>query len=181
MSDKSTNLIWIDLEMTGLIPRRDKIIEIATIVTDLNLNVLAKGPELAIKQPKELLNSMDAWNSKQHKSSGLLERIELHGVSIDEAQQKTLDFLKEYSKPKASPICGNSVCQDRRFLYEEMPELEKFFHYRLLDVSSVKILAQRWKPEIFKEVNSKESSHRAMDDVIDSIEELKFYRENFFL
>lgn len=172
------NLIWIDLEMTGLDPENNRIIEIATIVTDLHLNVLAEGPMLAISQPKILLDEMDAWNTRQHNQSGLVKRVLDSDVSEAQAEQQTIAFLKNYLDKGKSPMCGNSICQDRRFLYKYMPELASFFHYRNLDVSTLKELVLRWKPELLKGFN-KESKHLALDDIKDSIAELAYYREHF--
>ncbi len=180
MSDRKTNLIWIDLEMTGLDTQNDKIIEIATIVTDADLNVLAEGPMLAINQPDELLNAMDKWNTKQHGKSGLTERVRNSILNEQDAEKQTIDFLSAYVDAGASPMCGNSICQDRRFMARCMPQLEAFFHYRNLDVSTLKELARRWAPKVadgFK----KESSHLALDDTRDSIRELQYYRENLFI
>lgn len=177
MADKKNNLIWIDLEMTGLNPNKERIIEIATIVTDAELNILAKGPELIINQPERLLKSMDDWNTKQHTGSGLVDKVLKSNVNEAEAEMLTLEFLLKYVEPKHSPMCGNSVCQDRRFLNLYMPKLEAFFHYRHLDVSTLKILAQNWAPAVFDNF-SKGSNHRAMDDIIGSIEELKYYRQH---
>ena len=146
--NKKTNLIWIDLEMTGLIPESDVIIEIATVVTDANLNVIDEGPSLAINQKTELLDGMDEWNTNQHNRSGLVQRVKDSSISVAEAESQTLDFLSQYVDSGASPMCGNSICQDRRFLYNYMPNLEKFFHYRHIDVSTLKELAVRWKPDI---------------------------------
>ena len=178
MSKQNTHLIWIDMEMTGLNPELNKIIEIATIVTDAELNILAEGPVLAIHQSDEILSAMDQWNTKQHTGSGLVERVRASQVSEQEAEAKTLEFLKEYIAAKKSPMCGNSICQDRRFLYRYMPKLEEFFHYRNLDVSTLKELAKRWAPIIMKGVK-KESKHLALDDIRESIVELKYYREHF--
>ncbi len=172
------NLVWIDLEMTGLEPKTDVIIEIATIVTDSDLNILAEGPMLAIHQPDELLDGMDEWCTNQHGKSGLTQRVKDSVVTENQAEQETLNFLKQYLNPGESPMCGNSIGQDRRFLDKYMPELEAFFHYRNLDVSSLKELAKRWKPEVAAGV-VKKGSHLAMDDIKDSIDELKYYREHF--
>jgi len=178
MTTNANNLIWIDLEMTGLDPEKERIIEIATIVTDSNLNVLAEGPVFAINQSDELLANMDGWNTKQHNGSGLVARVKASNVSEADAERETLKFLSQYVPPGKSPMCGNSVYQDRRFLYRYMPALEKYFHYRLLDVSTVKELALRWAPEIYNGVQ-KESKHLALDDIRESIEELKYYKTHF--
>ncbi|HSX21101.1 MAG TPA: oligoribonuclease [Gammaproteobacteria bacterium] len=177
MTDKRSNLIWLDLEMTGLNPQKDRIIEIATVVTDHDLNILAHGPELAINQPVELLKDMDEWNTSHHTSSGLLDKVMHSIVTEQEAELRTLEFLMKYVEPGFSPMCGNSIYQDRRFLNIYMPKLEAFFHYRNLDVSSLKILAKSWAPDVYAQL-TKESNHRALDDVIGSIDELKFYRQN---
>lgn len=171
-----SNLIWIDLEMTGLDPEKEVIIEIATVVTDAQLNVLAEGPALAIKQPDEKLDAMDAWNTRQHTQSGLVDRVKASTVDAKAAEVQTLAFLNHYVSKGASPMCGNTVSQDRRFLVKYMPELEAYFHYRHLDVSTLKELAARWCPEVLKGVE-KDSKHLALSDIIDSINELKFYRE----
>jgi len=176
--NKKINLIWIDLEMTGLVPEKDIIIEIATVVTDANLNVLAEGPSLAIHQDNKHLESMDEWNTRQHNKSGLVQRVKESEISINEAEKQTLDFVMKYVDPGASPMCGNSICQDRRFLYNYMPKLEKFFHYRHIDVSTFKELAVRWKPDVVI-TSFKQSKHLALSDIYDSINELKHYRENF--
>jgi oligoribonuclease len=175
--DTANNLIWIDLEMTGLDTVNDSIIEVATIVTDKYLNELAEGPVLAIAQSRETMEAMDEWNTRQHGESGLTARVLASDVSPGEAEKATLDFLSTWVDKGASPMCGNSVCQDRRFLAREMPELERFFHYRNLDVSTLKILAQQWAPEVAAGF-SKESTHRALADIRDSIEELAWYRDH---
>ncbi|MBS1213933.1 MAG: oligoribonuclease [Proteobacteria bacterium] len=179
MAQDPQNLIWIDLEMTGLDPQNDYIIEIATVVTDKDLNVRAKGPMLAIHQSEEALARMDDWNRKQHGESGLVSRVRESQVSEAEAETRTLDFLAQWLPAGASPMCGNSICQDRRFLYRCMPKLEAFFHYRNLDVSTVKELAARWAPSL-KDGFKKRNSHLALDDILESIEELRYYRERFF-
>ena len=176
--NKKTNLIWIDLEMTGLVPEKDNIIEIATVVTDADLNVLAEGPSIAIHQNNKHLDSMDEWNTRQHTKSGLIKRVKESKISVNEAEKQTLDFLMKYVDPGTSPMCGNSICQDRRFLYNYMPKLEKFFHYRHIDVSTLKELAVRWKPDVVN-TSFKESKHLALSDIYDSINELKHYREHF--
>jgi len=176
--NKKTNLIWIDLEMTGLVPEKDIIIEIATVVTDAYLNVLAEGPSMAIHQENKRLDSMDEWNTRQHTKSGLVQRVKESEISANEAEKQTLDFVMEYVDPGTSPMCGNSICQDRRFLYNYMPKLEKFFHCRHIDVSTLKELAVRWKPDIIT-TSFKRSKHLALSDIYDSINELKHYREHF--
>ena len=176
--NKKTNLIWIDLEMTGLVPEKDVIIEIATVVTDADLNILAEGPSFAIHQDNKHLDSMDEWNTRQHTKSGLVKRVKESKISLNEAENQTLDFLMKYVDPGTSPMCGNSICQDRRFLYNYMPKLEKFFHYRHIDVSTLKELAVRWKPEVVT-ASFKQSKHLALSDIYDSINELKHYREHF--
>ncbi len=173
------NLIWIDLEMTGLVPERHRIIEIATAITDSELNLLAEGPVLAVHQPDDELAAMDEWNTRQHTKSGLAQRVRDSLVTEAEAEKATLEFLSRWVPPGKSPMCGNSICQDRRFLARWMPALEKHFHYRNLDVSSVKELCVRWAPEIAKGFE-KDSTHLAMADVRDSIAELGYYRSSFF-
>ncbi|MBT0728830.1 oligoribonuclease [Rosenbergiella nectarea] len=178
MTQSKDNLIWIDLEMTGLDPLRDRIIEIATIVTDANLTVLAEGPVLAVHQSDEQLALMDEWNVNTHTQSGLVARVRQSTVSEAEAEQLTLEFLKQWVPENSSPICGNSIGQDRRFLVNYMPQLENYFHYRALDVSTLKELARRWKPDILQKFHKK-GTHQALDDIRESIAELAFYRENF--
>lgn len=172
-------LIWIDLEMTGLDTVRDEIIEIATIVTDDDLNILAEGPVLAIKVADTVLNNMDDWNKNQHGQSGLIDRVRRSTVTLADAQTATLEFLAKWVDKGISPMCGNSICQDRRFLARQMPDLEAYFHYRNLDVSSVKELCYRWRPDVANSYQ-KGGTHLALDDVRDSIRELRHYREYFF-
>jgi len=172
------NLIWTDLEMTGLEPQEDVIIEIATLVTDADLNTLAEGPVIAIYQPDEILGAMDEWNTKQHGESGLVDRVKASRYEVAQAEAETLDFLKDWVPAETSPMCGNSICQDRRFMARLMPSLEAFFHYRNLDVSVLKELAIRWAPDVYKGFE-KSSSHLAMEDIRDSIAELRYYREVF--
>ena len=169
------NLIWIDLEMTGLDPDNDSILEIATVVTDKDLNPLAEGPEFAIRHPRERLEAMDDWNRNQHGKSGLWQRVIESEVDIPTAEALTMEFLVQWVPAGKSPMCGNSICQDRRFLHRLMPRLERFFHYRNLDVSTIKELARRWAPEVSKGFN-KDSAHTALSDVRDSIAELRYYR-----
>ncbi|MFA5494509.1 MAG: oligoribonuclease [Porticoccaceae bacterium] len=173
------NLVWIDLEMTGLDPDNDLIIEIATVVTDQDLNLLAEGPVMAVHQPDSALAAMDEWNTRQHGQSGLAARVRASDISAAVAEQRTIAFLDEWVEPGISPMCGNSICQDRRFLARHMPELEQFFHYRNLDVSTIKEIARRWKPEVLKGL-VKKGSHLALDDIRDSIAELAHYRKHFF-
>ncbi len=169
------NLIWIDLEMTGLDTDKDSILEIATIITDKDLNTLAEGPEFAIHHPLDRLQAMDDWNRAQHAKSGLWQRVLDSAVNLAAAEAATVDFLIQYAPPGKSPMCGNSICQDRRFLYRLMPRLEKYFHYRNMDVSTIKEMARRWSPDIAKGF-TKESAHTALSDVRDSIAELRYYR-----
>jgi oligoribonuclease len=171
------NLIWIDLEMTGLVPETDAIIEIATIVTDKDLNILAEGPALAVHQSEDALARMDDWNQRQHGSSGLVARVRASQISAGVAEQRTLDFLATFVPAGASPMCGNSICQDRRFLARHMPRLEKFFHYRNLDVSTLKELARRWAPQVVAGF-TKQGAHLALADIRESIRELQHYRAN---
>ncbi len=176
--NKDDNLIWIDLEMTGLEPEQDVIIEIATIVTDSQLNILAEGPVYAIQQSKDTMDAMDDWNTNQHGKSGLTQRVLDSQVTAAQAEQDTIDFLRQWVPEGKSPICGNSIGQDRRFLVRYMPKLEAYFHYRNLDVSTLKELARRWRPDVLAGVK-KSGAHLALDDIIDSIEELKHYRAEF--
>ncbi len=178
MAQDPQNLIWIDLEMTGLDPDRDCIIEIATIVTDGSLKIVAEGPELVVHQEDSVLDAMDEWNTSHHTASGLVERVRRSTYDESETQRLTLEFLENHVRFGASPMCGNSICQDRRFLHRSMPELEGYFHYRNLDVSTLKELCRRWAPEVAAAF-TKDSNHRALDDVRGSIEELKYYREHF--
>ena len=178
MNPNPTNLIWIDLEMTGLVPERHHVIEIATLVTDQHLNALAEGPMIAVYQPEAELEAMDEWNTTQHGRSGLSRRVRESAIGEAEAQRLTVEFLRQWVPAGRSPMCGNSICQDRRFLARWMPDLERHFHYRNLDVSTLKELCHRWAPSIARGFN-KESKHLALDDVKDSIAELRYYRENF--
>ena len=171
------NLIWIDLEMTGLDPEQDRIIEIATIITDTHLNVLKEGPVLAIHQTQERLDNMDKWNTHQHRKTGLTQRVQESDITEADAEAQTIAFLQQYVPAGSSPMCGNTICQDRRFLARYMPTLEKYFHYRHLDVSTLKILAQRWMPQAAKSF-TKISTHEALQDIRDSIEEMRHYREH---
>lgn len=175
---KTKNLIWIDLEMTGLNPEHDRIIEMATIVTDKDLNILAEGPVFAIHQPEALLEGMDDWNKKHHGESGLIERVRNSTVTESEAQQETIAFLEQHTKRGYSPMCGNTIWQDRRFLTRYMPQLEAYFHYRLLDVSTFKECARRWAKDVYKGFDKK-SKHEALSDIRESIEELQYYRRTF--
>ena len=178
MSKSADNLIWIDLEMTGLDTDHDLIIEIATIVTDSELKILAEGPLLALHQPEAVLNQMDEWNTRQHGQSGLLERVRASRCDAAEAERLTLAFLEKFVAAGQSPMCGNSICQDRRFLHRLMPRLERYFHYRNLDVSTVKELSRRWAPEL--PAFDKQSAHLALADIRDSINELRYYRKHVF-
>ena len=176
--NRKTNLIWIDLEMTGLIPETDVILEIATVVTDSNLNVISAGPSHSQHQSKELIDGLYEWNTSQHNSSGLVKRVMESKITVNEAESQTLEFLSKHVDSGVSPMCGNSICQDRRFLSNYMPNLERFFHYRHIDVSTLKELAVRWKPDIISS-SFKNSRHLALSDIYDSIDELKYYREHF--
>ncbi|WP_445400784.1 oligoribonuclease [Zobellella sp. An-6] len=179
MSQNAENLVWIDLEMTGLEPDEHRIIEIASIVTDKELKVLAEGPVLAIHQPEAELAKMDEWNVRTHTGSGLVARVQASAVTEAEAVAQTLAFLRQWVPEKTSPLCGNSIGQDRRFLARHMPELEAFFHYRNIDVSTVKELVRRWQPALLEQF-TKKGSHQALEDIRESIAELQFYRENVF-
>ena len=178
MSQNDQNLVWIDLEMTGLEPDADYIIEIATIVTDVSLDILAEGPVLSIRQSDEILSGMDEWNTRQHAESGLTERVRNSPYDEAQAERLTLEFVRRYVPAGKSPLCGNSICQDRRFLSRFMPELEAYFHYRNLDVSTLKELCMRWSPNLCDGF-TKSSSHRALQDIRESIDELKYYRQHF--
>ena len=177
MTASDHNLVWVDMEMTGLIPEVHRVIEIATIVTDSNLNVLAEGPVIAIHQAPEALEAMDEWNTRTHTNSGLVARVASSAITQQMATEETLAFLREWVSDGKSPMCGNSICQDRRFMARHMPELEKFFHYRNLDVSTLKILMQRWRPDLPEA--PKQGVHQALADIRESIEELRHYRTHF--
>lgn len=179
-NDAPSKLVWMDLEMTGLDSDRDVIIEMATLITDTDLNVIAEGPEIVIQQPAELFDSMDAWNREHHTKSGLWAKVIQSTISHAEAEQMTLNFLKQHVGPRESPLCGNSIWQDRRFIAKQMKDLDGFLHYRLIDVSTVKILGKIWFPKDLEKGTEKKSSHRALDDIKESIEELKFYRSRLF-
>ena len=178
MDEREQRLVWIDLEMTGLNIERESIIEIATLVTDSELNILAQGPNLAIRVDEKLIEGMDEWNTTHHFGSGLVERIRNEGVSLDIAEKETLDFLEKWVEPNTAPLCGNSVWNDRRFLEKEMPKVAEFLHYRMIDVSTIKELARRWFPEVGK--YDKKASHLALDDILESVEELTFFRDKVF-
>lgn len=172
-------LVWIDMEMSGLNTDTDKIIEIATVITDSQLEIIAQGPVLAVHQPDSVLNTMDEWNTRTHGGSGLTQRVRESTLSEADAERQTLDFIQQHVAKNKSPLCGNSICQDRRFLARGMPQLEAYLHYRNLDVSSIKELVRRWKPEIAPGFEKK-NTHKALDDILESIAELKYYREHFF-
>jgi len=172
------NLIWVDMEMTGLEPDRDVVIEIATIVTDSNLNTLAEGPVIALHQDDDILNSMDEWNTSHHNNSGLVARVKASEHNEQSATDETIAFLNQWVPGGASPMCGNTICQDRRFMARHMPKLEAYFHYRNLDVSTLKILMQRWRPELASGIR-KTATHLALDDIRESIEEMRYYRDHF--
>ena len=177
---KKSNLVWIDLEMTGLSPQNDRIIEIATIVTNIHLSIVAEGPELVVHQSDERLDGMDAWNKKTHGESGLIDQVRASDIDEEEAERRTLAFLRRYATKQRSPLCGNAICQDRRFLDRYMPQVSAYLHYRHVDVSTIKELARRWRPDLTSN-QTKNSRHRAMDDIRDSIQELRVYRDSFFL
>ncbi len=179
MADDSL-LVWMDLEMTGLDPERDRILEIAALVTNGDLQVVAEGPNLVVHQPDEVLAAMDEWNTQHHGDSGLTDRVRASTLSEQEAERAVLDFLSEYCEPRTAPLAGNSVHQDRRFLRRYMPSVEEFLHYRLVDVSTVKELGRRWYPESYARRPQKNATHRALDDIRESIEELRYYRKAFF-
>ena len=173
-------LVWIDLEMTGLNSGSDHIIEIATVITDSQLNIVAQGPVLAVHQPDSVLSGMDEWNTRTHGDSGLTQRVRESTLSAADVERETLAFIQQYVPKNKSPLCGNSICQDRRFMAREMPQLEAYVHYRNLDVSSLKELVKRWKPELCAGL-VKKNTHKALDDIIESIEELRYYREHFIV
>jgi oligoribonuclease len=175
----SENLVWMDLEMTGLDPEVERILEIATIITDSSLKVIAEGPVIYVSQPQSLLDAMDEWNTSHHTASGLVARVQAEGITEAEAEQQTLAFVQQYVEPGQAPLCGNSISQDRRFLVKYMPTLETHLHYRNIDVSTIKELARRWRPDVYEAIK-KQGSHRAMDDILESIDELQAYRAQFF-
>lgn len=178
MSEKDWNLIWVDLEMTGLDPRHEVIIEMATLVTDSELNIIAEGPNLIIHQTDEILSNMNEWNTNQHTKTGLVDAVRKSIITVKQAEQQTLDFVKKHVNPQKSPMCGNSICTDRQFIRKYMPDLNDYFHYRHIDVSTLKELARRWAKQAV--VEKKNSSHRALDDIRESLEELKHYRSELF-
>ena len=178
MSEETERLVWIDLEMTGLDVSRESIIEIATVVTDGELNILAQGPNLAVKVDDALLDGMDEWNTSHHTASGLVERVKTVGVSIEEAVQQTLEFLQHWVEKGTAPLCGNSVWNDKKFMEKEMPALVEHLHYRMIDVSTVKELARRWYPDVGR--YEKKGAHLALDDILESIEELRYFRTRVF-
>ena len=178
MSEETERLVWIDLEMTGLDVSKESIIEIATVVTDGELNILAQGPNLAVKVDDGLLDGMDEWNTSHHAASGLVERVKTVGVSIEEAEQRTLEFLQTWVEKGTAPLCGNSVWNDKKFMEKEMPDLVEYLHYRMIDVSTVKELARRWYPDVGR--YEKKGAHLALDDILESIEELRYFRTRVF-
>ncbi len=173
------NMVWIDMEMTGLDPEKEGVLEIATIITDSHLKILAEGPRLVISQPPKLLKTMDSWNKRQHKKSGLLEEVKKSKMTVKKAEARTLKFIKEYCVKGKSHLCGNAVYHDRRFIIKYMPKLDRYLHYRLIDVSTVKDLVRRWYPKN-KEIPKKKEMHRALSDIVESIEELRFYKDHYF-
>lgn len=175
----SENLVWMDLEMTGLDPARDRILEIATVITNSDLEIIAECPSIVVRQSDELLDGMDEWNTEHHSKTGLIDEVREIGVPEAQAQAQSLEFVSKYVEPSTSPLCGNTIWQDRRFLVKYMPELEAHLHYRNIDVSTIKELSARWRPEVYNQVR-KEGTHRAMDDIKESIEELNVYRRAFF-
>ena len=179
MSSSDDNLIWLDMEMSGLNTETDKVLEIATVVTDPHLNIIAEGPVIVIHQTDEILNGMDTWNQSTHSKSGLIERVKKSSFDENYASEATIEFLKKHIAPNKSPMCGNSICQDRRFMARYMPQLEAYFHYRNVDVSTIKELSKRWQPNLVKGFE-KQQAHTALADIMESIEELKYYREHFF-
>lgn len=178
MAQDNNNLIWLDMEMSGLLPDSDRILELAVVVTDANLNVLGESPVLVVHQSDAVLDSMDAWNKGAHSKSGLIDKVKASTLDEDMVQQQMIEYLKQFVASGKSPMCGNSICQDRRFMARYMPKLEAYFHYRNLDVSTLKELCKRWKPELAKSI-VKNGKHTALADIYESIEEMKFYRENF--
>lgn len=180
MAQDGRSLVWMDLEMTGLYPEKDRIIEMATVITDSDLRIIAEGPVIVINQPTELLDGMDEWNTRTHAKTGLTDKVKASAITERQAEIETLDFIQRHVPKNRAPLCGNSICQDRRFLYKYMPELSEWLHYRNIDVSSVKELGVRWMPEMIDGF-TKRSNHTAMDDIMESIEELRFLRERLFL
>lgn len=178
MAQDQNNLIWVDMEMTGLVPETDFIIEVAVVVTDSELNTVAEGPVLVVHQSDAVLAGMDSWNQSTHKKSGLIDKVKASKLSASDVETQLIEFLKQYVPASTSPMCGNSICQDRRFMARGMPKLEAFFHYRNLDVSTLKELAKRWKPAIMAGMK-KHGKHEALADIYESIEEMKYYREHF--
>lgn len=178
MALNPTHLLWLDMEMTGLSPDTDRIIEVAIVVTDADLNTVAEGPVLVVHQPDEVMNAMDSWNKGTHGKSGLIDRVKASQLTEADVEAQMLEFVKQHVPPRTSPMCGNSICQDRRFMARSMPQLEAFFHYRNLDVSTLKELAKRWRPGLC-ETFKKSNKHEALADIYESIDELKFYREHF--